>query len=138
MCKPAKNRAGERGSAKTKFLLMLVVLFLIGNAGLNYIPVAYEGESFKQEMQTAVVQGLATPTNGAKPTDFVKQKLKRAAQENNLPSDAFVDVKQNGNSIQARVYYLKPVQVLPFGLYTYNYEFDHTATPLGFLTKSLN
>lgn len=138
MRKLSKNPAGERGSAKTKFLLTIVVLFLIGNAGLNYIPVAYEGESFKQEMQTAVVQGLATPANGAKPTDFVKQKLKRAAQENNLPSDAFIDVRQNGNNIQARVYYLKPIPVLPFGIYTYNYEFDHTATPVGFLTKSLN
>ena len=138
MRKPTTNRSGERGSAKTKFLLTIVVLFLIGNAGLNYVPAAYEAESFKQEMQTAVVQGLASPVNGGKPTDLVKLKLQRAARENNLPSDTFMDVKQNGNSIQARVYYLKPVQILPFGVYTYNYEFDHTATPAGFLMKSFD
>ena len=138
MRKPAKNRIAERGSAKTKFLLTLVVLFLFGNAALNYIPVAYEGESFKEEMQKAVVQGLASPTNGAKPTDLVKLKLQRAARENDLPADVFMDVRQNGNSIQAHVYYVKPVHILPFGIYTYNYEFDHTATPVGFLMKSFS
>lgn len=128
-------RRTERGSAGTKFLITLAVLFLIGNAGFSYIPVAYESESFKQEMQRAVVQGLASPANGMKPTEFVKLKIQRAARENNLPTDAFIDVRQNGNNIQARVYYLKKVNILPFGIFTYDYEFDHTATPVGFLLK---
>jgi len=131
-----KNRRSERGSAGTKFLITLIVLFIIGNAGLNFIPVVYESESFKQEMQKAVVQGLASPANGMKATELVKLKLQRAAKENNLPTDAFIEVKQNGSNIQARVYYLKPISVLPFGIFTYNYEFDHTATPVGFLLKT--
>ncbi|MCU1290127.1 MAG: hypothetical protein JWN60_2356 [Acidobacteria bacterium] len=133
-----KKRAAERGSAKTKFLLILVGLFLFGHAGLNYIPVAYEGENFKQEMQTAVVQGLATPSSAAKPTEIVKLKLQRAARDNNLPEDTFMDVKQKGKSLEARVYYLKSINILPFGIYTYDYEFDHTATPVGFLIKSFD
>jgi hypothetical protein len=40
--------------------------------------------------------------------------------------------------VQARVYYSKPIAVLPLGLYTYNYEFDHTATPTGFMVKSVS
>lgn len=131
-----KNRQSERGSAGTKFLMTLVVLFLIGNAGLNFVPVVYESENFKQEMQKAVVQGLASPSNGMKSTELVKLKIQRAAKENDLPNDAFIDVKQNGSNIQARVYYLKRINILPFGIYTYNYEFDHTATPVGFLLKS--
>ena len=87
-------------------------------------------------MQTAVVQGLAAPANGVKPTEFVKLKIQKAAKDNNLPSDIYMDVKQNGSNIQARVYYVKPVNVLPFGIYTYSYEFDHTATPVGFLHKA--
>jgi len=138
MNKAETNRRGERGGAGAKLLITLIVLVLIGNAGLNFIPVAYEAESFKQEMQTAVVQGLASPTNGLKPTEFVKLKLLKAAKENDLPTDTFMDIKQNGSSIQARVYYIKPINILPFGIYTYNYEFDHTATPVGFLMKSFN
>jgi hypothetical protein len=47
--------SSERGGAGVKFLIIFVVLILAANAGYNYIPVAYAGESFRQEMQTAVV-----------------------------------------------------------------------------------
>jgi hypothetical protein len=124
----------ERGSAGVKFLLVLVVLGLVANAGFNYVPVAYEGESFKQEMQTAVVNGTALPPQ-SNPLGSVKTRLARAASDNNLPSDAFVEVKQVGNTIQAHASYSKKVGILPFGMYNYTYQFDHTATPTGFLTK---
>ncbi len=130
------NHLSERGGAGMKLLITLIVLFLIGNAGLNFIPVAYQSENFKQEMQKAVVQGLASPNNGMSSTELVKLKIQRAVKENDLPGDAFIDVKQNGSNIQARVYFLKPIHILPFGIYTYDYEFDHTATPVGFLLKS--
>jgi len=51
-----------------------VVLFLLAHAGFNYIPVAHDGKSFKQEMQTAVVQGLALP-NGGKPVEATKARI---------------------------------------------------------------
>lgn len=130
-----KSRNGERGEAGAKLLIVLTVLILIGHAGINYVPVAYAGESFKQDMQTAVVQGLATPTRAGKPTDFVKDKIARAIAANDVPGDAYVEVKQNGKTLQARVYYTKTVNILPFGIYKYEYVFDHTATPTGFLLK---
>lgn len=138
MNKASKNRRAERGGASAKLLIVLTVLILIGNAGLNYIPVAYEGENFRQEMQTAVVQGMALPSNGTKPAEAVKAKISRVAKANDLPSDTFMDVRVVNNVIQARVYYSKTVPILPLGIYDYNYEFDHTATPTGFLVKSLN
>jgi len=111
-----------------------VVLFLLAHAGFNYIPVAYDGESFKQEMQTAVVQGLALP-NGGKPVEATKARILRAAAQSNVPADAFIEVKIVNAVIQARVAYSRQAEILPLGLYTYNYEFDHTATPTGFLMK---
>jgi len=33
------------------------------------------------------------------------------------------------------VTYTKKVPILPLGIYTYNYVFDNTATPAGFLMK---
>ncbi len=112
----------------------MLVLFLLAHAGYNYIPVAYDGESFKQEMQTAVVQGLALP-NGGKPIETTKARILRAAAQSNVPADAFIEVKQVKTVVQARVAYSKQVEILPFGLYTYDYEFDNTATPTGFLLK---
>ncbi len=134
MKKAVEKRSSERGGAGVKFLIIAVVLFLIGNAGIQFIPVAYNGESLKQDMQTAVVQGLAMPGRMS-PVDMVRQKIQSSVESNNVPQDAFVEVKQVNKIIQAHVAYTKEVPILPFGIYNYQYEFDYTATPTGFLTK---
>ena len=43
----SNDRKSERGSATIKFTLVLVVLALLAHAGWNYVPVAYEGASFR-------------------------------------------------------------------------------------------
>ena len=134
MKKSVKKRNSERGSAGTTFLIIVVVLGLIGHAGYQFIPVAYGGESLKQDMQTAVIQGLAMPGKGT-PVDVTKLRIQSALRSNDIPQDAVVDVKQINNVVQAHVSYVKSVPILPFGIYTYNYQFDHTATPTGFLAK---
>ncbi len=134
MKKAVKKVNAERGGAGVKLLFVVLVLFLIGNAGYQFIPVAYAGESLKQDMQTAVVQGLAVPGRGS-PIEMVKKKIMISVESNNVPPDVFIEVKAANNSIQAHVAYTKEVPVLPFGIYNYQYEFDHTATPTGFLTK---
>ena len=129
-----KSMNSEKGSAKVKLVIVLVVLFLVAHAGYNYIPIAYEGQSFKQELQTAVLQGMAVPV-GMTMTDSVKGRVARAAAHNNLPPNAFIQVKQTNNIVQAHVAYSKQINLLPFGLFKYNYEFNHIATPTGFLFK---
>lgn len=128
------ERPSERGGAAVKFLIIGLVLVMIANAGFNYVPVAYEGASFRQEMDTAVVKGLAAPGQ-LKPADVVKAHIQKAARDYEIPSDAVMEIKPTGNMVQARVTYSKGVDMLPFGLYRYNYQFDHTAVPIGYLTK---
>ncbi|HEV7699244.1 MAG TPA: hypothetical protein VGO43_03360 [Pyrinomonadaceae bacterium] len=127
-------RDSERGSAGVNFTIILAVIVLLANAGYNYVPVAYDAESLKTEMETAVLQGLALPGK-VSPVDNVKVRIQKAAVVNNIPSDVVIDVRQNANAITAHVTYSKQVNILPFGLYKYNYVFDHTATPTGFLLK---
>jgi hypothetical protein len=134
MTKRYLERPSEHGGAATKALLIGVVLVLIANAGYNYVPVAYAGASFKQEMDTAVVKGLAAP-GALKPADVVKAHIQKAARDYEIPSDAIVEIKPTGNMVQAHVAYSKEVNMLPFGLYRYNYVFNHTAQPVGYLTK---
>ncbi|HEX9959738.1 MAG TPA: hypothetical protein VGB00_02315 [Pyrinomonadaceae bacterium] len=129
-----RGREAERGGAGVKFLAIAVVLFLIGHASCNYIPVAYQGESYKQEMQTAVLQGTALPTSG-NPTGVVKQRLQKIAKESDLPPDTVIDVKQVNNVIQAHVRYSKHIDLLPFGIYSRQYLFDQTVSPSGFMLK---
>lgn len=128
------NRKSERGGAGVKMVIVLAVLFLIGYAGLNYVPVAYEGQSFKQDMQAAILQGMAVPP-GVQPVDMVKGRLLKAIANNNLPPTTVYEVKPIKEGVMAHVVYSKQVPILPFGIYTYNYQFDHTATPTGFLLK---
>ena len=135
MSKIIKNQSSERGGAGIKLVLVLVILFSIAHAGYNYIPVAYEGESFKQDMQTAVIQAVALPGANLTMIDSAKHKIMMAAANNNVPTTALIEVKQSGSVIQAHVKYTKKVSILPFGLYKYNYQFENTATPTGFLFK---
>lgn len=129
-----RDRSGERGSASVKFAIVLTVIILVAYAGYNYIPVAYEAESLKSEMGTAVLQGLAMPGK-VNPVDNVKGRVQKAMQINAAPPDATLSVTQQGNMIQARVTYTKTVSIVPFGIYNYQYHFDNTATPTGFLLK---
>lgn len=128
------KRVSERGSAGVKFAITLVVIILTGHAGFNYVPTAYDAESLKSEMSTAVLQGLALPGK-LNPVDNVKTRIQKAIVQNNIPADAVLDVKMNANVLTARVAYTKQVDILPFGIYRYAYQFDHTATPSGFLLK---
>ncbi len=129
------NQNCERGGAGVKLLLAVVVLILLANAGYNYVPVAYQGASFKQEMDGAVVKGTVLPTNKP-PLDAVKNKLQQAARASEIPDNAIIEVKQAGQTITGRVRYAIYVEMLPFGLYTYTYEFDYTSAPAGFLVKN--
>jgi hypothetical protein len=137
MNKVARTRDNERGSAAVKFSIVLLVIVLVAHAGYNYLPVAYNAENLKSEMQTAVLQGIALPGR-ANPVENVKVRIQKAVQANNIPQDAVIDVKQAGNAITAHVTYNERVNMLPFGIYKYNYQFNETVTPTGFLIRELN
>lgn len=137
MKEKTRDRDSERGSAGTKFAITMVIILLVANAGYNYVPVAYEAESVKSEMSTAVLQGLAMPGK-LSPVENVKARIQRALTVNHVPQNAILDVKVAGNSVTARVAYSKQIGILPFGIYNYIYVFDHTATPSGFLLEQTN
>jgi hypothetical protein len=124
----------ERGSAGAKFLALLVFIVLLAHAGYNYVPVAYNGASFRQEMDTAVVKGLAA-SGQMKPADVVAAHMKKAAFDYSIPSDALLEVKPGQGHIAAHASYRQPVNLLPFGMYKYNYDFNYTAVPTGYLLK---
>ncbi|NNE65690.1 MAG: hypothetical protein HKN33_03915 [Pyrinomonadaceae bacterium] len=133
--KQDRSCRAEKGGAGAKMLICAVVLILIANAGYNFIPVAYQGENFKQEIHTAVVQGVSLPSTYGKPAAIIRHKIQTAARANDVPYDAVIDVKEKNNLVTARVYYAKKVPLLPFGAFEYSYVFDHTATPNGYLTR---
>jgi len=129
------DRKSERGSATIKFTLVLVVLALLAHAGWNYVPVAYEGASFRQEMDSAVVKGLAA-SGRIKPLEVVQASIRKASNDYNIPEDAYVDVKPVSGVIEAHVVYTRSINMLPFGIYKYDYNFEYVARPTGYLLKN--
>jgi len=134
MKKSKSGLSSEKGSAAIKFLLVFVVLVLAANAGFNYVPVAYQGASFKQEMDTAVVRGISA-SGRVKPMEAVTASIKKASFDYDIPDDAFVEIKPVNGVVEAHVAYSRPVNMLPFGLYQYTYDFDYVAKPTGYLLK---
>lgn len=128
------DRSSERGGAAVKFLLVFLVLVLVANAGINYIPVAYNGASFRQEMDTAVVKALGS-SGRIKPMDVVQSSIRKASVDHSIPEDAFVEIKPVNGVVEAHVVFTQQVSVLPFGLYRYEYNFDYVARPQGYLLK---
>jgi hypothetical protein len=90
-----KDRAAEHGSAGIKVLLIFLGLFLLGHALWNYVPIAYNGASFKQEMDTAVVKALAA-SGQIKPLEVASATVTKAARDYQLPPDAILEVKPVG------------------------------------------
>ncbi len=131
----SNDRRSERGSATIKFTLVFVVLALLAHAGWNYVPVAYEGASFRQEMDSAVVKGLAA-TGRIKPLEVVQASIRKASNDYNIPEDAYVDVKPVSGVIEAHVVYTRSINMLPFGIYKYDYNFEYVARPTGYLLKN--
>lgn len=128
------DRISERGGAAVKFLLIFIVLVLVANAGINYIPVAYNGASLRQEMDTAVVKALGS-SGRLKPLEVATASMRKATADHNVPEDAFVEIKPVNGVVEAHVIYSEKVNMLPFGLYKYEYNFDYVARPVGYLLK---
>jgi hypothetical protein len=121
------NRPGERGGARAKFIIVMVVFAIVAYVGYLYVPVAYDAYYFKDVMQNKVD---VAATQGYE-TVWVKDQLVKSGPEYHVPADAIITPTQNDNRVMVRVQFTRPIQ-LPG--YTYNYDFDYTAKSTAFLT----
>jgi hypothetical protein len=118
---------GQLGGTKAYALVAILVLFLLVHAGYNYLPVVYQYENFKSEMKGATMRVLTMPHGAESLSDKLKKQIRLAGNENGVPANAVIEVTEVNNSLKARVKFMKEVNLLPFGLYRYRYEFDNTS-----------
>ena len=116
----------ERGGSRLNFLITVLIIGVIAYAAYQYIPVAYHAYLFKDAMQETV--NLAAGAN--RDTDWVRNKLRDSAIENDLPQDTVFEVQTREGRIEARVRWTRNI---PLPVYVYQYNFDHTATSSTFL-----
>ena len=120
-------RTGERGGARVKFLIVILVLAILGYVGYLYIPIAYHAYLFKDVMQHNV---NVAATQGYQPA-WVSEQLTKSAREYDVPPNAVITPTTKDNRVEVRVQFTKPIE---FPGYTYHYEFDYTAKSTAFLS----
>jgi hypothetical protein len=123
------QRSSERGGASLKFLIVMLLIGAGAYAGYIYVPVAYYAHGYKDLMQHYVDVASA---EGKQPA-WAAEQLKKNFSEYEVPSNAIITPTKRDNRIEVRVQFVKQVE---FPGYTYNYEFDHTATSTAFLDFS--
>src|SRR5258706_7997130 len=122
-----ESRRGERGSARMKFIIFVLILAAVAYTGYVYIPVRFDAYRYKDMMQhnvdVAATQGY--------PLTWVTEQLKKGAAENNVPANVIITPSSQNGQISVRVQFTRPIE---FPGYTYQYEFDETAKSTAFLT----
>ena len=120
------HRSTERGNASLKFLLVMLVIGAGVYASYLYVPVAYGAHNVKDMMQHYVDVASAQ----GKPPAWAAEQIVKNFKEYGVPPNALISNVKRENRIEVRIRYVAPVE---FPGYTYNYEFDHTATSTALL-----
>lgn len=121
-------RKSERGSARLKFLVVVIMIGAVAYAGYMYVPVAYNAYLFKDLMQ----QKANAAVGLGHPPTWVKEQLVKSAPDYNIPSDVEITSAVQDKRMEVRAQYSMPIQ---FPGYTYQYNFDHTVKSTDFLLK---
>ena len=121
-------KKSERGSARLKFLVVVILLGAIAYAGYLYVPVAYNAYLFKDLMQQKVNAAVAL----SHPPSWVKDQLIKSAPEFKVPQDVEITANLEAQRMEVRAQFTTPIQFVGF---TYNYNFDHTVKSTDFLMK---
>ena len=125
--KHGRDRSGELGGSRLKFLLVLAVLGCIAYSLYVFLPVAYDNWLFKDLMQ----HNVDVASVSGHPPEWVKDQLTKAAPEYHVPADLVITASQAENRVVVRVEFTRP---LAFPGFTYDYKFDHTAKSTAFLS----
>ena len=121
------HNRGERGGARLKLIIFLVIVAIVGYAGYMYIPVAVDAYYFKDAMQNKVNLAAAQGYDGA----WLADQISKSKVEHNVPDNAVITPAQKEGRVEVRVQFTRPIST---PLFTYNYDFDYTAQSTTFLT----
>jgi hypothetical protein len=128
---PMKKR-NERGAARLKFIIVLVVVALVGYMGFQYIPVAYQSYTFKKFMDESADKAAASTLPSEQKGSWLENELRTNAKDYGVPADARMTHIFQNNRMEVTVTFTRQINLLPG--FAYQYNFNHTAKSSTFLT----
>ena len=116
----ATDLRSEYGGARLKLIVFIVIFAVILYAGYLYIPVAVDAYYYQDIMQNLVNQAAA---QGSTP-EWLREQLAKNGPDYHVPPNASITAGMQDKRVTVRVQFIRPIST---PVYTYNYEFDHTA-----------
>ena len=126
------ERHKERGAARLKFIVVLVIVALVAYMGFQYIPVAYQSYTFKKFMDESADKAAASTLPTEQKGPWLETELRSKAKDYGVPPDAKMSHTFQNNQMQVTVTFTRQVNLLPG--FAYQYNFAHTAKSSTFLT----
>jgi hypothetical protein len=127
---PAARR-NERGAARLKFIIVLVIVAVVAYMGFQYIPVRYQAYSFKTFMDQSVLNESASTRHADEKGTWVENQLRANAKDYGVPQDAEFSHKYQNGHLEVTVKFTRPINLLPG--FVYQYDFNYTARSNPFL-----
>ncbi|HEX3084136.1 MAG TPA: hypothetical protein VHP99_06410, partial [Pyrinomonadaceae bacterium] len=91
-----KNIHDERGGARLKLTVFLVIVAIVFYAGYLYVPVSIDAYYYKDIMQNMVNQGAAQGSD----VNWVKDQLVKNGPDYHVPPDAVIQTMMQDKRVQ--------------------------------------
>ena len=124
-------RHGERGAARIKFIIVLVIVAVAAYMGYQYIPVRYQAYTFKTFMDQTVLNESASTRHADEKGVWIENQLRSNAKDYGVPQDAEISHSYQNGHLEVTVKFTRPIPLLPG--FVYDYDFDYTAKSNPFL-----
>lgn len=125
-------RHGERGSARVKLVIVLLVIALVGYMGFHYVPVAYHAYTLKRSMDEIVENAANSSVPPDQKGQWVGDQVRARSNDYDIPPNAKITPTFMNGRVEVTVQFVRPINLLP-GL-TIQYNFDYTAKSSTLLT----
>src|SRR6185503_4560466 len=99
------HNRGERGGARLKLIIFLVIVAIVGYSGYMYIPVAIDAYYFKDAMQNKVNLAAAQGYDPA----WLSDQISKSKSEHNVPDNALITPAQTERRVEVRVQITRPI-----------------------------
>src|SRR5258706_16316558 len=100
-----RTKSSERGGARLKFIIAILVFAGICYTGYLYFPIAIDAYYFKDAMQTKV--DLAA-TQGFEPP-WIRDQLEKSKADFHAPPEAIIPPPNIDNRLEVRVQFTRPI-----------------------------